>query len=194
LEPVVKTKVFAGVCAKYYPESAMTVSDVFIRIEPRESKYFIVGASILSMHSRGNINYTDQSEGKDQTFVKADLQIAYKFMDNTATFRTGFIEGKFGGALDLDLTEPMTDSLITGLSLTFEIRDAYNNPEHEKIDENLPASLVRAYTSIKLGSHFKTYVGLSRLFSNTPEYMIGVSYEYLDEDIKNFITLIGLSR
>ncbi|MFH0889359.1 MAG: MlaD family protein [Planctomycetota bacterium] len=194
LEPVIRTKVFVEVGAKYYPESAMTISDIFIRIEPRESKYFILGGSILSLNKRGNITFEDQSDGQDQTFIKANVQIAYKFRNNSTTFRTGLMESKFGGAIDLDLVEPVTDSLITELSLSFEIRDAYNSLQKENIDENLPAALTRAYASVKLGKHFKTYVGLSRLFSDTPEFMIGISFGYLDEDIKSFVALLGLSR
>jgi phospholipid/cholesterol/gamma-HCH transport system substrate-binding protein len=196
LEPAVKTKVFAGVCVKSYPESAMTVSDVFIHIEPKESKYFILGGSIFSLNKRGNITFEDQSNDRDQTFIKADAQIAYKFLGNMATFITGLIEGKFGGAIDLDLNieEIVSDSSITGLSLSFEMRDAFNSLRREDIDENLPSALSRAYASIKLGNHFKTYLGLSRLFSGTPEYIIGISFEYLDEDIKSFVTLLGLSR
>lgn len=191
-EPVVKTKVFLGVDGKYYPESRMTISDVFIRIEPRESKYFLLGGSILSLDKNGDVNFDKQNEGKDQTFIKANVQIAYKFFDNSFTFRTGLIEGKFGGAIDYE--EPIPDSFITGFAFTLEARDGYNSVADERIDENLPAAMVRAYGSVKLWDHLKVYVGTSRLTSDTPEFMIGIAFEYLDEDIKSFVALLGLSR
>ncbi len=191
-EPVVKTKVFLGVAGKYYPESKMTISDVFIRVEPRESKYFLLGGSIMSLDKNGDINFDKQSQDKDQIFIKANVQIAYKFLDDSFTFRTGLIEGKFGGAIDYE--EPVSDSFITGFAFSLEARDGYNSVADEKIDENLPAAMVRAYGSLTLWNHLKVYVGTSRLTSDTPEFMTGIAFTYMDEDIKSFVTLLGLSR
>jgi len=191
-EPVVKTKVFLAVDSKNYPESKMTISDVFLRIEPRENKYFLLGGSIMSLDKNGNINFDKQSEDKDQIFIKADVQIAYRFFDNSFTFRTGLIEGKFGGAIDYE--EPVSDSFITKFAFSLEARDGYNSVADEKIDENLPAAMVRAYGSLTLWNHLKVYVGTSRLTSDTPEFMTGIAFEYMDEDIKSFVTLLGLSR
>lgn len=191
-EPVVKTKVFLGVNSKFYPESRATISDVFLRIEPRESKYFILGGSILSFDKNGDINFDKQSEDKNQTFIKANVQIAYKFFEDSFTFRTGLIEGKFGGAIDYE--EPISDSFITGFAFSVEARDGYNSVADEKIDENLPAAMVRAYGSLTLWNHIKVYVGTSRLASDTPEFMTGIAFEYMDEDIKSFVTLLGISR
>ena len=192
-EPVVKTKVYLGVNGKYYPESKMTISDIFLRIEPRESKYFILGGSIMSLDKNGDVSFDkQQTEGADQTFIKANVQIAYRFFDNSFTFRTGLIEGKFGGAIDYE--EPISDSFITGFAFSLEARDGYNNVADEKIDENLPAAMVRAYGSLTLWNHLKVYVGTSRLTSDTPEFMTGIAFEYLDEDIKSFVALLGLSR
>ncbi|MBI5778132.1 MAG: MCE family protein [Planctomycetes bacterium] len=191
-EPVVKTKVFLGVDSKYYPESKATISDVFLRIEPRESKYFLLGGSILSLDKNGDVSFDKQSQDKDQIFIKANVQIAYRFFEDSFTFRTGLIEGKFGGAIDYE--EPVSDSFITKFAFSLEARDGYNSVADEKIDENLPAAMVRAYGSLTLWNHFKVYAGTSRLTSDTPEFMTGITFEYLDEDIKSFVTLLGISR
>ncbi|MEW6026829.1 MAG: MlaD family protein [Planctomycetota bacterium] len=192
LEPAVRTKVFLGVDGKFYPESKSTISDVSLRIEPRESKYFLLGASIMSLDKNGDVSFDKQSEDKDQTFIKANVQVAYRFYDNLFTFRTGLIEGKFGGAIDYE--EPVAESFITKVAFSLEARDGYNSVEDEKIDENLPAAMVRAYGSVTLWNHLKIYVGTSRITSDTPEFMTGIAFEYMDEDIKSFITLLGLSR
>ncbi|MDI6732369.1 MAG: MlaD family protein [Planctomycetota bacterium] len=194
IESAVRTKVFAGVDVKYYPESIMSVSNIFMKIQPRESKYFILGGSVLSLDRDGDIKFEEQRNNKDQTFIKANVQIAYKFLDNKVTFRTGLIEGKFGGALDYNYS--VTGSLVSGISLSLEGRDSYNDLRREKIDEELKYSLVRVYGSVKFGNHLRIFAGGSRLFNGTPEleFIVGVSFEYLDEDIKNFVTLLGLSR
>jgi len=192
LEPVVKTKVFLGVSSKLYPESQATISDVFLRIEPREDKYFLMGGSIMSLDKSGTLSFDKQSEDKDRIFIKANVQIAYKFLDNSFIFRTGLIEGKFGGAIDYE--EPISDSFITKFAFSLEARDGYNSVDDERLDENLPAAMVRAYGSLTFWNHFKVYLGTSRLTSDTPEFMTGILFEYMDEDIKSFVSLLGLSR
>jgi phospholipid/cholesterol/gamma-HCH transport system substrate-binding protein len=193
LDPVIKTKVYAGAEGKYYLDSKSTLSDLYIRIEPRESRYFLIGASFLSFDKDQNIvDFEDKLNDKDQTFVKVNLLTAYKLFDDRLTARIGLLEGKFGGGIDWEL--PFTGSLVSQLMFTLEGRDAYNSVDKENIDENLDAGMVRAYLTVKLGKHFKVFAGGSRLFDDDPELMGGFCFEYVDEDIKNFVTLIGLSR
>lgn len=192
LGPAARTQVYAGAEGKYYLDSKSTLSDLYVRIEPRESRYFLIGASFLSLDKDGIVDFEDKLDGKDQTFVKVNLLTAYKFFDDRLTARIGLLEGKFGGGIDWEL--PLTNSLVSQLMFTLEGRDAYNSVDHENIDENLDAGMIRAYLTVKLGKHFKIFAGGSRLFNEDSEFMGGFCFEYLDEDIRNFVTLIGLSR
>lgn len=192
LEPVIKTKVIAGGESKYFIDSKEFISKFYVRIEPRESRYFLLGGSVMALDRDGIINYEDKPKNKDQSFLKIDLLVAYKFFDNRLTFRGGLLEGKFGGGFDYEF--PMTGTLLTGIVLSAEAREAYND---NNIDENLRATLGRAFATVKLGSHFKIFAGTNRLFNKPPtgdEMFLGAAFEYLDDDIKSFATLIGLSR
>ncbi len=194
LEPVVKTKVFAGVGAKRYPESGATISNFYIRIEPHEARYFHIGGSVISLGEDGIIDYENEVEkDKTQTFIKADVLLGYRVLQGIGSdtfFRTGLLEGKLSAGFDLVI--PVTNSSVSRVTFTLEGRDAYNSIEDEDIDENLDGSLVRGYMTVTFGKYFKFYAGGSRLF-NDSEAMFGLSFEYLDEDIRNFVTLIGLS-
>lgn len=196
LEPVVKTKVYVGLESKYYFESQLFAYKAFMTVHPRPSKYLWVGVSGLSFNKNGEVDFENKITRDDnQTFWKLDLQLAYRYdlgEENFFTFRTGFLEGKLGAALDFEF--PATATATVPLMITFEARDAYNSVSEEHIDENVTAALFRLYATVKLGKHFRLYAGYNRLFNSDPEFMAGISFRYLDEDIKNLITLIGLSQ
>jgi phospholipid/cholesterol/gamma-HCH transport system substrate-binding protein len=194
LEPVMKTKVFLGVGYQHYSHSKESVSSIYIRIEPRETRYFLLGGSIMSFDAKGDVDFEDKIDGDNQTFIKPDVLLGYRMLegtDSTTFFRAGLMEGKVGAGFDLYL--PVTQSFISLVTFTLEGRDAYNSVKKENIDENLNGALFRFYSNIKFWNHFRLYAGASRVFHD-PEFMVGVSFEYLDEDIKNFVTLLGLSK
>ncbi|MFA5793585.1 MAG: MlaD family protein [Candidatus Brocadiia bacterium] len=192
LSPVVRTKVYAGAEGKYFLDSKATISKLYVRIEPHPSRYFLIGGSFLSFDKSGIVDYKDKADNRNQTFVKVDLLTAYKFLDDKLTVRLGLFEGKFGGGLDWQL--PISTSFISQVTLTAEGRDAYSSLKRERIDENLRSAMGRAYVTVGFGRHIKAFAGTSRLFNKDSEFVGGLCFEYLDEDIRNFITLVGLSR
>lgn len=193
LDPIVSTRVFAGIESKYYGESEMSISKFYIKIFPRPERYFLVGGSALSLDVDGDIKFEDKlkKRKRDQSFIKADVLFAYKLFNNRLTFRTGLLEGKFGGGIDFEI--PITSSIISSISFTLEGRDAYNSVDDDDVDEGVSGALIRAYASATFWRHLTIYAGASRLFDDDSEFMAGICFEYKDEDIKNFITLIGLS-
>lgn len=194
LRPVVQTKVYLGVNSKYYAESKATISSIFLKTYPNEWRYFLVGGSFLSFDKDGIVNFRDkQTENKNQTFIKADLQLAYTFPwgHQRFTFRPGLLEGKIGGGIDWEI--PVTTTGLFPLTISLEGRDAYNSVANERIDENLHGGLFRAYATIKLSNYFQAYVGESRLFDKKAEFMAGFCFSYLDEDIKSLVVLLGLA-
>ncbi|MFH1228416.1 MAG: MlaD family protein [Planctomycetota bacterium] len=192
LGPAARTKVFAGVETKYYMDSKETLSKLYIRIEPHEGRYFLLGGSFMSFDKDGIVDFEDKLNNHNQTFIKVDLLTAYKFFDNRFTTRVGLFEGKFGGGLDWEL--PITNSLLSRVMFTVEGRDAYNSVSRGNIDENVNAAMIRAYATVNLGRHIKVFAGSNRLFNKDTEFMGGLCFEYLDEDIRSFVTLIGLSK
>jgi len=195
LAPVVQTKVYLGVDSKYYAKSEATISDIFLKIYPHEWRYFLIGASFMSFNKNGIVDFKNkQVENKNQTFIKADLQLAYTFPwgNQRFTFRPGLLEGKIGGGIDWEI--PVTTTGIFPMAISLEGRDAYNSIANERIDENLHGSLYRAYVTLKFGRYFQAYLGASRLFDKKEDFMGGFCFSYPDNDIKSVVTLFTLTR
>lgn len=185
--------------SKFYPESDLTISRLFLRLQPGEDKYFQVGAAFMSLGVDGDVDHREKLENGDSDVkVAGDVEIAYRLGFITpaldpAWLRVGLIEGKPGGALDVE----WKDSLLFGsdLTFTFEGRDAYGSVDSEKIDEQVRGPLLRGYLTSRLWKGFKAYVGASRLGSgNTPEWMVGGSFEYNDEDLRSLVAVLGLGK
>ena len=112
--------------------------------------------------------------------------------------RFGYIEGKFGGGADL-LWEDW-GFVNHPVEFKFTIRDAYNDLEDEDLDENVRGPMASLYARTALwpdGDHwvekifhsFKVTAGVSRI-QDDPEFFIGISLEFVEEDVR---TLIGLA-
>ena len=192
-EPVVRTQVFAGVESKYYAQSNMSISKFYLKIYPRPTRYFLVGGSVLSLDRDGDIDFEKKSEGDEyQTFLKADVQLAYSLGKDTM-FRIGLLESKFGGGIDIEM--PLSSTFCSKIAFTIEGRDAYNSVDDEKIDENISGGVWRAYGSARIWKYFTVFAGFSRLGKGpNMESMFGLAFEYKDDDIKSLVSLIGLSQ
>ncbi|MBI4834530.1 MAG: MCE family protein [Planctomycetes bacterium] len=194
IAPVMKTQVFLNTETKYFAESESIVSKINLTIHPHEKRYFLAGGAFMALDKDGVVDFENKlTKDKDQTFVKAEVQLAYKYSwaDHKITFRPGFIEGKAGAGIDWDIPREATG--IVPLHITFEGRDAYNSVEDEDIDENVRGGMFRIYATANIWKHFKLYAGANRLFNDDVEFMGGACFSYNDADIKNFIVLIGLS-
>ncbi len=184
----------------FYPQSGETISRLAVRLQPGEDKYFQAGAAFLSLDPDGDIRFEEQIQsGSGDLMIKADIQGAYRldfFGDwlKPAWLRGGLIEGKGGGAIDLEWKD--IDWLLGGdLRLSYEIRDAYGSVDDENLDEEIRGPLQRAYASLRFWKGFKAYVGASRLgIGNSPELMAGASFEFNDEDLRSLIAVLGLAN
>jgi phospholipid/cholesterol/gamma-HCH transport system substrate-binding protein len=195
IAPVMKTQVFLNVESKYFSESEALVSKLNLTIHPHEQRYFLVGGAFMALDKDGVVDFEDKiNKGEDQTFIKPEIQLAYKYNwdKHVFTFRPGLIEGKGGLGIDWDIPKEATG--IVPLHITFEGRDAYNSVADENIDENVRGGMFRIYATANIWEHFKLYAGANRLFNNDVEFMGGACFSYNDADIKNFIVLIGLSK
>lgn len=182
---------------KRYPDSDLTISRLFLRLQPGDDKYFQVGAAFLSLGTGGDVDSREKIESDDSDLlVKGEVQLAYRLGFITpalepAWLRVGLLEGKPGGAIDVE----WKDSPLFGSDLTFTLegRDAYGSVDSEKIDEQVRGPLVRSYVTARIWKGFKAYAGASRI-GNTPELMLGGSFEYNDEDLRSLVAVIGLGK
>ena len=200
-----RMKVYLGLESATYLDSEASISRLFFRLEPDATKYFQIGASVLSFSADAKpVTFEEQiTQGDDQSFIKVDLVASYKipwFFDNHLALRIGAIEGKPGGAIDVDF-ELLGHEFCAG----FEIRDAYGSVDKEDIDENVAGPMTRVWLRTPLWNKnptewwqqilyaIKGFAAVSRL-QDEPEFAFGIALEYSDEDIRTLLALISTAR
>lgn len=192
--------------SKAYFQSHSQISNVGIRISPDADKYFELGAAFLSYDTEGDITFErGVEEMENDTIIKFNAQVAYRipwFLDRRITVRGGVIEGRAGGGIDFTWDNFLF--IKHPIRLSFEGRDAYNDLEHDDIDENIDGPMLRFYAKTPLWtgkdhwaemllSFVHLYGGVSRV-GEDPDYMAGIGVEFPDEDIRTLVSLIGLAR
>jgi phospholipid/cholesterol/gamma-HCH transport system substrate-binding protein len=191
---------------EYFPKSQLTETKLGIRITPGEDKFIYVGASVLGLNKDGDILFRRQiEEDQNDTIVKADIQLGYRvpwFLDHRLTVRGGMLEGKPGGGVDFRWDD--WGFFSHPVQLSIEGRQAYNDVDRGKIDEQIP-SLWRAYVKTPLWtrrdnwfelllSSIHLYAGVNRIGSHREELLAGFGLEWPDDDIRMLVGFIGLAR
>ncbi|MBI3268384.1 MAG: MCE family protein [Planctomycetes bacterium] len=185
-------KLFVDVEDKYYSESLMNIAKVHVSLYPRENKFLKIGVAQIHVDGQSDITTEDNQFGEDrsESFTKLDVQLGYKFLDNKLTLRGGLIEGKPGAGIDYDWTVPGLDHNVR---FTFEGRGSYNHVDEQDLDEHINGPNYRLEASSKVLKYFRPYVGAARL-GNEAEFFGGVTFEYEDEDIRNFVQLLSAAK
>jgi phospholipid/cholesterol/gamma-HCH transport system substrate-binding protein len=198
-----RARVIVGGNYRVFRDSDFSTSRLYLRIAPDETKYFQGGVAFLGLSATGEpIVFDEQLQsGDDDLKAVAEIVAFYKipwFFDNHVGLRVGLLEGKPGGAVDIDFN--LGDWPLTA---SFEVRDAYGHVDDEDIDENVRGPMTRAYLTAPLWAPgaeawwkqifhaVKVTVGMSRL-QDDPEFFLGAGFEFEDKDIRTLITLIGL--
>jgi phospholipid/cholesterol/gamma-HCH transport system substrate-binding protein len=191
---------------KDYPRTQLTVTKLGIRIGPDEDKYFQAGGAILGLNKDGSIQFRRQIDNNENDAVfKPEILLAYRapwLLDRHLWVRAGFIEGKPGGSLQFTWDD--WGAFTYPLQLTLEGRDTYRSVERERIDEELSRPMLRAYLRAPLCIRKETWLetllstvhltaGVNRIGSR-PEFLVGMSVEWPDEDIRTLVGLIGTAR
>ena len=140
----------------------------YIRIEPSEDKYYLVGASKLG---------TGNSKEKRRE-IEYDVQLALKFFDNNLTVRGGLINSGAGLGADYTLTDKKTVITVEGHSAV------YCSP-----------FFLRTNLSYKIWEDKSYYIvaGAEDILDR-PSFIAGIKIEYNDQDIKYLVGLMGAAR
>ena len=140
----------------------------YIRIEPAEDKYYLVGASKLG---------TGNSKEKRRE-IEYDVQLALKFFDNNLTVRGGLINSGAGLGADYTLTDKKTVITVEGHSAV------YCSP-----------FFLRTNLSYKIWEDKSYYIvaGAEDILDR-PSFIAGIKIEYNDQDIKYLVGLMGAAR
>jgi len=191
-----------------FRESKESVTHIGIRIGPDEDKYFQAGAVLMGLDKTGPILFKQQiRDNENASIFKAEILAAYRapwLFDRHVTVRAGLMEGKPGGAVDINWEDWGLFSYPVRFS--FEARDAYNSVQREDIDEQVAGPMMRAYARVPLWirkdnwfeslvSIVHVYAGVNRIgLHNNMEFMGGISLDWPDEDIRTLVGLIGTAR
>ena len=140
----------------------------YVRIEPSENKYYLVGASKL-----GTGNSKD-----DRREIEYDVQLALKFFDNNLTVRGGLINSGAGLGADYRLPDKKTSITVEGHSAV------YSSP-----------FFLRTNLSYKIWKDKSYYIvaGAEDILDR-PSFIAGIKIEYNDQDLKYLVGLMGAAR
>jgi phospholipid/cholesterol/gamma-HCH transport system substrate-binding protein len=184
-----RVKTLVGFGAHYYSESKVPGPWVKLQIFPTEDRYFEVGAVAWPATDRTPWVFPEQLEREESNvFIKATALLGFKWMDGRLDTAVGMLEGKIGARASYRVTIPWLEHDVT---IAAEVRQAYTDPD--ELDERAGKVNTRVYLDTKIWKWFHAQVGVNRVFHD-PELYGGVSFTYEDEDIRTFISLIGLAK
>lgn len=178
VESISGTKTYVGAKTAYSGSQETLTTKITLKVAPRPTRYFLVGAAIISPSENGPITYDPESSVQLGPIV----QVAQRLYDKKVTVRGGFIEGKIGAGVDLRLTR--------NTWFTFEMRDVF---AEKKYDENQTQGLARAKLSYYFKNFFFVEGGVDNIF-HEPSYTLGGGVEYLDEDIMKLVGLVSAGK
>ncbi len=161
-------KTWLGIESVYSAREGAFRNKGYIRIEPSENKYYLVGASKL-----GTGNSKD-----DRREIEYDVQLALKFFDNNLTVRGGLINSGAGLGADYMLPDKKTSITVEGHSAV------YSSP-----------FFLRTNLSYRMWKNKSYYIvaGAEDILDN-PSFIAGIKIEYNDQDIKYLVGLMGAAR
>jgi phospholipid/cholesterol/gamma-HCH transport system substrate-binding protein len=190
-----------------YSDTDSSITKVGIRIGPDEDKYIFAGVSLYGLSKDGKrIRFEKQIEDNDDdTMLLVDFQLAYRarwLFDRHVAVRAGYLEGKPGGGVEFTWQDWGLFSYP--IQFTFEARDAYNSVRRDDLDEGISGPLLRAYVKLPLWIRKETWLetllsavhlhaGVNRIGSD-PEFLVGLSLEWPDEDIRTMVALLAAGR
>ena len=169
-----QVKTYVGIDSAYNENTSQTLTKVYLRIEPRPHKLYLVGATALT----GPGSEWDE---KDEADLQLDLQLGRRFFDNKLTGRIGLFETRVGAGIDYALNDR--------ISLSIEGRDVWTREK----DENIDPFLLRSRFQCRIWRGFYLHAGADNILDETA-FNFGLRLEYSDEDIKYMLSTLSIGR
>jgi len=169
-----QVKTYVGIDCAYNENTSQTLTKVYLRIEPRPHKLYLVGATALT----GPGSEWDE---KDEADLQLDLQLGRRFFDNKLTGRIGLFETRVGAGIDYALNDR--------ISLSIEGRDVWTREK----DENIDPFLLRSRFQCRIWRGFYLHAGADNILDETA-FNFGLRLEYSDEDIKYMLSTLSIGR
>jgi len=195
LSPIARLRVIVGVDTTRYDYQKETASSLYLRLEPRPTRYFLLGVTFFHFDRTSPVtfDYADQQAG--DLVTEATFQMAQVLHINTddknpsndifLTLRGGLLEGKGGGGVDLEF-------LKRTLTFTLEGRDTHTDPE--RFYEHIDPFLLRFRAAYRIPLHkslwLKFYAGVNNILDKA-EFSAGICIEWDDRDIKSIVGVAG---
>ena len=173
-ERVEKVKTYVGLDSTYNEDTSQTLTKVYLRIEPRPHKLYLVGATALT----GPGTEWDQ---KDEADMELDLQLGRRFFDNRFTGRIGLFETRIGAGIDYELNDRFL--------LSLEGRDTWTREK----DENIEPFLLRSRLQYRIWRGFYIHAGADNILDEAA-LNAGIRLEYSDEDIKYMLSTLSIGK
>ena len=160
-----------------------TRADIYLKMVPNSSKEYLIGTTFYVNHDEPEP--ASGLDWRESSFDELTLTalLGWKFFGDTFTLRLGALEGTAGGALEYSFFHQSVDGLkkdsdISITSLHFELR--MMDKDYEDWDTEYMA---RVFVKHDFGNGLIFKIGGEDLF-NTPRFVIGFAFEWLDQDIK----------
>lgn len=186
-----RTWLAVGLSYRHAFEQELGIGKLYIRLIPRESRYFLVGGSLMNPSRGGPILFDEQDRAEGKAIFQVDVQVAQLFFFNrddlnewndiVIGLRGGLIEGKPGGGIDVDF-------LAQTCRFTVEARDTHTDPDH--FDERIDRYLLRSELSVRVWRYFRFFVGVDNIVEDAG-FLVGGQIEWFDEDIKGLVSLLS---
>ncbi|RME04312.1 MAG: MCE family protein [Planctomycetota bacterium] len=188
-----RTETEVGLGYFFYDRQELTAYKAWLRIYPRRTRFFHAGAVIMNPSKDGPIDFDQKKQDEGKLLIFPEILLGKTFYFNEfnddayddliLSLRIGLLEGKLGGGIDLDF--------LKHFRLTLEGRTPHK--DKGKFDEKIKGFMARSYLSARIFKYFQLYVGVDN-FIHRPALTFGVTLDWRDEDIKTFVSLIGLAN
>ncbi|MCE9584237.1 MAG: MlaD family protein [Planctomycetes bacterium] len=184
-----RVKTYVTIGSRYYINTKLFAPYGALRVYPNEDRYIEFGAVGWPASTSTPWDYPEKDKhDKGKFFINYTGLLGFTFMDGRLDVAGGLLEGKLGIRAGYRFTIPKLDHDV---SVVAEVRGPFD--DKDKLDERTGAVMARIYLDTKVWRWFHVQAGVSSL-ARHPEFFAGASFTYEDEDIRTFISLIGLAK
>jgi phospholipid/cholesterol/gamma-HCH transport system substrate-binding protein len=174
---------------EYFDSLEVNTMSLALRIEPRPSRYFLIGATFIQPVGDQATVTTD-----DELVLYPDVLIAERIFDNRLALKIGMIEGKVGGGFDWTIFDNRLEDSplsVNKLELIFEARDKYDAGDID-YNEHVDTFIARTKLEYKFARYFFVSVGADNMLGDDPGYSVSIGFEYIDQDITTVVGLMNM--